>query len=458
MLAKIVIFAAIVCLINVPGFSALELPIDYEELLSQQKDLLTNPFSRQKNVCLLRNGEIIREQIAYRPDYEDLDNWIKQDRILYSYNEQVQLVLIDRYFWNTVQDKWDGPALKIKVEWLPDGLFGKLTYSIYIDEQDSWLDTIRYTQEYNNGQIELVTIESLEIGNWVIGGYVEFYYAEDSILEAIQFSNRSLENDEFKYSRVMFEYDGRGRVIETLEQEKNDEDWENYERSELVYHENDNSDYAALQDFLNLFALYTLIGYQSVLHPFGMVEEEVFYRWDSDGWETDFRDKATYDENDLIYMIEYDYYAEGQWFPKDRYLVYHDENFYPAEIISQYFRDTEEEWVNKRRYVYLYSDPTGIDEEKLIPSITPISNYPNPFNPETTIRFNIEKPSRVELDIYNVQGRLIDSLVNQELNAGKHSVVWNGSDRYGNELSGGVYIYRLSTGTKDYTGKMLLLK
>ena len=90
-------------------------------------------------------------------------------------------------------------------------------------------------------------------------------------------------------------------------------------------------------------------------------------------------------------------------------------------------------------------------------SINP-GNFPNPFNPETNIFFTLPHSARVELAIYNVLGQRVITLIDDYLDAGKHQVVWRGTDSQGRELTSGVYFYRLDVGGAVQTKKMLLLR
>jgi len=86
------------------------------------------------------------------------------------------------------------------------------------------------------------------------------------------------------------------------------------------------------------------------------------------------------------------------------------------------------------------------------------SNYPNPFNPETKISFNLGKDSYVHLDIYNIKGQKVNSLLRDKLSKGRHEVVWNGLSSSNLSAASGVYFYRLKTNDKVLTKKMMLLK
>jgi len=87
-----------------------------------------------------------------------------------------------------------------------------------------------------------------------------------------------------------------------------------------------------------------------------------------------------------------------------------------------------------------------------------IANYPNPFNPETTIAFSVAKEGFVSLDIYNIKGQRVNRLVNDVMKPGMHNVVWNGKDGLGHDVASGIYFYRLNVGSFSESKKMILLK
>ena len=87
-----------------------------------------------------------------------------------------------------------------------------------------------------------------------------------------------------------------------------------------------------------------------------------------------------------------------------------------------------------------------------------IGNYPNPFNPSTTIEFSISSSQKTSFAIYDILGREIRTLFNKQLSSGYHSVVWDGKDNNGNVVNSGIYIYRIKTTDKTLAGKMILQK
>jgi hypothetical protein len=85
-------------------------------------------------------------------------------------------------------------------------------------------------------------------------------------------------------------------------------------------------------------------------------------------------------------------------------------------------------------------------------------NAPNPFNPRTTIWFDLPAPTAAKLSVYRTDGSLVRVLVNDNLSAGRHRAVWTGRDAQGNDSTSGIYFYRLESTLGVQTRKMVLLK
>jgi hypothetical protein len=100
---------------------------------------------------------------------------------------------------------------------------------------------------------------------------------------------------------------------------------------------------------------------------------------------------------------------------------------------------------------------TPVDPARALPT-TLYQNFPNPFNPTTSIPFDLAQVERVRLAIYNVQGQLVRTLVDEYVNAGHHRPAWDGTDNNGNHVTSGVYVYRLTAGSYRATQKMVMVK
>jgi hypothetical protein len=102
---------------------------------------------------------------------------------------------------------------------------------------------------------------------------------------------------------------------------------------------------------------------------------------------------------------------------------------------------------------------TGIGEKLGIPTKYAVSqNYPNPFNPSTTIYYELPRPSEVKLEVYNLLGQNVRTLINARQEAGRHQIVWDGKNDFGSPVASGIYIYRFQAGAYSKIMKMILMK
>jgi len=85
-------------------------------------------------------------------------------------------------------------------------------------------------------------------------------------------------------------------------------------------------------------------------------------------------------------------------------------------------------------------------------------NYPNPFNPSTSIKFATEKFSDVKLTVYSILGEEIKTVYSGNLASGTYSMTWDGKDRSGYNVPSGMYFYKVASDNRILSGKMLLLK
>ena len=119
-----------------------------------------------------------------------------------------------------------------------------------------------------------------------------------------------------------------------------------------------------------------------------------------------------------------------------------------SDSLSVFIHSTEGE------LLYASLDLTNSEQENTIPeAVVLYQNYPNPFNPSTSISFDINKAQRVRLDVYNLLGQKVATLVNGTLEAGHHNYSFKA-----NNLASGVYIYQLMTESQTFIHKMTLVK
>jgi M6 family metalloprotease-like protein len=132
--------------------------------------------------------------------------------------------------------------------------------------------------------------------------------------------------------------------------------------------------------------------------------------------------------------------------------------------VTDYYIDTGKITVTANA-TFNYTAPSPIpnpfeEDENEFPEVLTNSmwNYPNPFNPETTIAFTVTEATTVKIDIFNIKGQKVNALVNDNYVEGKHTVIWNGRDSNGQGVGSGIYLYRMTTDNFTTTKKMILMK
>jgi len=113
------------------------------------------------------------------------------------------------------------------------------------------------------------------------------------------------------------------------------------------------------------------------------------------------------------------------------------------------------EWGDRARPA---DKPVAVSEAMPHPAGAVLATYPNPFNPATTIRFALPEPSSVRLIVFDLNGRVVRTLVDQPMQAGMHSVVWDGQDALGRDAASGVYLYTVTTSRGASTKRMVLVR
>lgn len=119
---------------------------------------------------------------------------------------------------------------------------------------------------------------------------------------------------------------------------------------------------------------------------------------------------------------------------------------------------TKDQIMNVRRMLENLRNPNATQEHVVPLKPTLYNNYPNPFNPSTTIEYSIPQPGRVKLSIFNIRGQKVRILVDGDIERGQHRVVWDGRDDGNRSVASGVYFIRLEAAGKTSIRKAMLLK
>jgi len=157
-------------------------------------------------------------------------------------------------------------------------------------------------------------------------------------------------------------------------------------------------------------------------------------------------------------LASYKIYRDNVMIAEDVYAANYTDLNVPADVYiyqvkAVYDGDYESEFSNEAEVTVTEAG------NNLIPLVTSLEgNYPNPFNPTTTIKFGLSEDSQVRLDVYNIKGEKIITLVDGYLKAEFHSIVWDGTDSSSKPVSSGVYFYKMQSEKYNSTKKMILMK
>ena len=148
-----------------------------------------------------------------------------------------------------------------------------------------------------------------------------------------------------------------------------------------------------------------------------------------------------------------------------RQFSFADKNGLDSIIKLKILNENKEYFEAQIQYLFLdkIGDTISYGNEEIFIEILPkifkvYSNYPNPFNPITNIRFDLSQTNNIDIVIYDIMGREVFNYNIEKLKAGRHEFIWNGLNNKGNKVSSGVYLFQLKSGFDYHIQKMLLLK
>ena len=180
--------------------------------------------------------------------------------------------------------------------------------------------------------------------------------------------------------------------------------------------------------------------------------EELSQIWENSYWENFSRYLYNYDVKNNRIVELYQDWEVSNWVDQSKFLYSYDVNNNMIEWVYQNWIGSN--WVNNSKQTFTYGPITNIDEEfSSLISFDLSNNYPNPFNPSTTIKYQIPELSFITLKVFDVLGNEITTLVNDERAAGRYEVQFKAST-----LTSGTYFYRMQVGHFVQTRKMILLK
>ena len=369
------------------------------------------------------------------------DIWENYSKEIYQYNQFDSLVNDTKYFWSSGE----------------------------------WKENWRIIHEFeNNGNKIAEYYQNWQNGNWIINGFPHYYsYDKENRLISETFKFYTTFGDVVEVNNI-YTYDNHSKLLTKLSKDSNNSGpWEDNRLQEYYYNNEGQLNSMVVKDWRNYWKNNGKVTYK--YNSFGKLISEIWQIWDS-SWVNSERILINYDDRENKISEFNDYWKGTSWnysSGSGRTLYNYDSNnnctleLAAAWIDDQWtarkenlvFQDSFGRTFNfytfKFNAYYKPFNTTAVTDYK-ISNVTQFvlkQNYPNPFNPKTTIKYSILKSSFVTLKVYDMLGKEVTTLVNEERGTGNYKVDFDGS-----YLPSGVYFYRMQAGIFSETKKLVLLK
>ncbi len=353
---------------------------------------------QQFNYTYDSQGNMLTKSLALWTNSE----WLNSYRFSYSYDTNGNILTY-------IEEDWENGVWNYywKYSYTYNELNNNLTGLYQVWTNDVWWDYWCYVNTFNNQGKKLTHSHAISLGGWVLDSTCTYEYDTNgnNISETWQVYGDN------KFLKIN-EYDKKGKLTSSSNNYWVNSQWTITSCNYYTYDTQAN-----------------LINYLIVLPQ-------------NDSLINNYKYEYAYDMNGNAISGNSFYWVNNRWDPFDGVLElfynYKEKSltYYAKNAVVQYITITDINENNKPLYNFYLNQ-----------------NYPNPFNPSTTINFSIPKQEFVTLIIYDVLGKEIATLVNEELAAGNHVNTWNAPN-----VSSGVYFYKLQAGKFSETKKMILIR
>ena len=339
---------------------------------------------------------------------------------------------------------------------------------VFYDWYDEWVESMSWEFEYDGDLIDVATMNyegMAQIMTYTISGglYIESLTQADlmgTLMDIAHFDyyyNRTqITGYEAQVSDFMGGWmnDERGTytysgddMVEYLTEYWNDDagEWENDHRFQYEYSD------GYITETIEQIWDSQWVNYTKTTNTWqnDWVSEAYHYEWDGSEWIYDYRETLHFDGSDIDYALLEDWDG-STWVNdyKDLYYLY-DEDIV-EEIIGMEWDGGN--WVNDMKTCYVFSSDSNDSEIPILEA--QILNFPNPFNPTTTIQFqDFVADEMIELTFYNAKGQVVRSAI-----TGDMTFIWDGTDNLGNTLPSGIYFCVAQAEAKKAIKKIMLIK
>jgi len=351
-----------------------------------------------------------------------------------------------------------------------------------------WVNKAKKVKTYDdNGYLSQKDRYKYRDGEWSLKGMTVFENNDNGDPETT--TRQAYRNDAWinRY-RTNFSYNDGGLLMSKVEQKWREDGWRNKKETALTY-EGDLCVTKTISKWRDSTWVDKVLK-ELFYNENGDRDEKITYKWRDSTWTP--RHRVIYSYNDNAALSEKLVYkwTDSTWVDKARASVGYDDNQNPAQVLLEK-KDSTDAWVNvslrentysdngllietvrskwrdenwlpRKRYEYNYSTDREVlsaGAPAALPKKIVLSQaYPNPFNPATTISYHLLEANHVRVDIYDMIGNKVRTLVSQTQNAGTKSYQWNATNDLGQSVSAGMYIYTIQAGDFIQSKKMVLLK
>ena len=332
-----------------------------------------------------------------------------------------------------------------------NNLIGELR-QIWID--NTWVDSkkLTYTYDENNNLIKELWQDWIDYA-WVNSQMYSYTYNSNYNLNEILYQDSDYRNHNIwvNDTKTSYKYDLNNNPIVELIQYRNNNDWANEKISYYGY--DDNNNIFAIEGHIWVNDWWAINNWNSFFYDSDKrLIEEILAIWNNYSWHNTNMYSYTYDSsNNLIKELQQGW-TDNAWDAYAELSYTYDEH---NNLIEELWQDlTGYERPSKIKRLYSYASVTAINSDFTLPDSYSLSNnYPNPFNPSTQISYTIPKRSIVRLKVFDVLGREVAELVNEEKEAGRYKVSFSASS-----IASGVYLYRMQAGDFIQIKKMIFQK
>ena len=354
----------------------------------------------------------------------------------YSYDEFLRVSNYIIYYWQSNQ--WE-IGLRISNTYDTDGNIKNIFHEFW--NGNEWLADMLETYAYNSAGNKIhYLVELWDYTQWL--NSFQGIYTYDSNSNLVNLLHQDWEGSVWVNSSLSFyTYNSQGYMDSLLIQQWNGNSWLNVI---LVIYDYD-AQWNRISAFVEIWDGFKWVQYLNFRLSYdssGNLVLGIGEIWDGIQWNNDNRFSYRYNnDNYCIYGLQ-EYWINNEWIPGDGGLIFTNPDGVTVAVITS------------ELFAY-YSEVTSVveDDNFLKNEYTLFQNYPNPFNPITTLKYMIPSDGFVRLKVYDILGKEISTLVNEEQNKGYYEVDFDAKN-----LSSGVYIYRIESGSFTDSKLMILQK